>query len=307
MLLRNAERGRLPDFAIRVGIRRLLKKRLHDLRTHPSELDEFLESTFDQPIAVMCKSANEQHYEVPAQFFQQVLGPHLKYSCYYWRDGVSDLETAEREALEITCRNAQLSDGMKILELGCGWGSLSLYMAERYPNSQITSVSNSSSQRAYIQQKAAERGLANLTVLTADMNDFSTSETFDRVVSVEMFEHMRNHRELTNRIRGWLRPQGQLFVHIFCHRESAYLFETDTPQSVIESTLLDFQIYPNPAQDYLSFAQDLKGAKITVTNTMGQVVLTQNLTENTIDTRVFQAGLYLMRVEGYKTQTFIVQ
>ena len=231
MLLRNAERGRLPDSVIRLGIRRLLKHRLRDLQTRPIDVETFLQSTFDQPVAVMCDSANDQHYEVPAQFFRKVLGPNLKYSCCFWRDGVSDLETAERDALEITCQNAQLFDGMKILELGCGWGSLSLFMAERYPNSQITSVSNSSSQRAFIQQKAAERGLDNLTVLTADMNDFSTSERFDRVVSVEMFEHMRNHRALTNRIRDWLHPEGRLFVHIFCHQKSAYLFETDGEQN----------------------------------------------------------------------------
>ncbi|MDG1898069.1 MAG: cyclopropane-fatty-acyl-phospholipid synthase [Fuerstiella sp.] len=228
-----AEHGRVPDSVIRYGIRRLLKARLSDLESD-HEIDatqRFIERTLTEPIAVQAAAANEQHYEVPSEFFQHVLGPRLKYSSSYWPDGVGSLEAAENEALRVTCENAGLEDGMKILELGCGWGSLSLWMADRYRSSQITSVSNSGSQRRYIEACAAESGLSNLRVVTADINDFSTEESFDRVVSVEMFEHMRNHRELTRRIHDWLSPDGKLFVHIFCHRRSAYLFETDGPQN----------------------------------------------------------------------------
>jgi cyclopropane-fatty-acyl-phospholipid synthase len=192
---------------------------------------QFIDRTLTEPIAVQSAAANEQHYEVPSKFFQQVLGPKLKYSSCYWPDGVNSLEAAENESLRVTCENAQLEDGMKILELGCGWGSLSLWMADRYRSSQITSVSNSSSQRRFIEARAAELGLSNLNVVTADMNDFSTDGAFDRIVSVEMFEHMRNHRELMRRVHDWLCPDGKLFVHIFCHRRSAYLFETDGPQN----------------------------------------------------------------------------
>lgn len=233
LLMNAAEHGRLPDSVIRYGIRRLLKSRLSDLKTD-NDFDgtmQFIDRTLTQPIAVQSAAANEQHYEVPSQFFQQVLGPKLKYSSCYWPEGVASLETAENEALRVTCEHAELEDGMNILELGCGWGSLSLWMADRYRSSQITSVSNSSSQRRYIEARAAELGLSNLRVVTADINEFSSEETFDRVVSVEMFEHMRNHRELTRRVRDWLRPGGKLFVHIFCHRQSAYLFETNGPQN----------------------------------------------------------------------------
>ena len=233
LLLNAAEHGWLPDSVIRYGIRRLLKSRLNDLETN-HEVDattRFIDRTLTEQIAVQSVTANEQHYEVPAKFFQQALGPRLKYSSCYWPEGVDSLETAENVALRVTCENAELEYGMKILELGCGWGSLSLWMAHRYRSSQITSVSNSNSQRRLIEARAAERGWSNLTVVTSDMNDFLTEESFDRVVSVEMFQHMRKHRELTTRIHDWLRPDGRLFVHIFCHRQSAYLFETDGPQN----------------------------------------------------------------------------
>ena len=228
-----AEHGRLPDSVIRYGIRRLLKTRLSDLESDDEvgATQRFIERTLSEPIAVQAAAANEQHYEVPSEFFRQVLGPKLKYSSCYWPEGVASLEAAESEALRVTCENARLEDGTKILELGCGWGSLSLWMADRYPSSQITSVSNSSSQRRYIEARAAQLGLSNLQVVTADINDFSTDDSFDRVVSVEMFEHMRNHRELTRRIHDWLCPDGMLFVHVFCHRRSAYLFETNGPHN----------------------------------------------------------------------------
>ena len=228
-LLQAAECGWLPDALIRQGIRRLLESRLRQNASPANEfsLDEFIRATQAQPIAVTPQKANDQHYEVPAEFFQKVLGERLKYSCCYWTDSTVSLDQAEVEALQRTCANAQIEDGMKILELGCGWGSLSLWMAKQYPESHITAVSNSNSQREFIQQQAAESGLSNLTVITADINDFNPDTTFDRVVSVEMFEHMRNHQRLMDKVYDWLRPGGKLFVHIFCHKETPYLFRSD--------------------------------------------------------------------------------
>ena len=221
-----AERGRLPDSLVRFGIRRMLSARLRELRGNAERRrSRFIDECARSPVADVPDKANEQHYEVPAAFFDLVLGPHRKYSCGYWPDGATRLDEAETEALEITCSRAQLRDGQSVLELGCGWGSLSLWMAERYPHSRIMAVSNSASQREFIEQQSLRRGLENLTVLTADINAFQPSERFDRVVSVEMFEHVRNHGELLRRIAGWLSPGGRLFVHHFCHRTTPYFFE----------------------------------------------------------------------------------
>lgn len=236
MALSAVEKGRLPDAVIRFGIRRLLRQRLRSLNEGTCEdqqlrLQEFLAESRNGDIAHHPEKANEQHYEVHAEFFERVLGPRLKYSCCYWPNGVSTLGGAEDAALALTCRRADLRDGTDILELGCGWGSLSLWMAEHYPRSRIVAVSNSATQRSFIESRASILGLKNLRVVTADMNDFSTTETFDRVVSVEMFEHMRNHEKLMHRIAGWMRPGGRLFVHIFCHREFTYQFEVDGSQN----------------------------------------------------------------------------
>lgn len=233
-VVRLAETGRLPDAIVRRGIRRLLRERLRlirelDCETLQEQKRRFIAECGTQPVALVPEAANEQHYEVRAEFFRKVLGPRLKYSCCYWGSGVSDLQSAEEAALRITCERAGLADGQRILELGCGWGSLSLWMAEKYPSARITAVSNSHGQRQFIEACARERGFRNLRVITADMNHFSIGETFDRVVSVEMFEHMRNHRELLRRIHGWLVPGGRLFVHIFSHRETPYLFEDNGP------------------------------------------------------------------------------
>ncbi len=223
-------RGWIPDFAIRLQIRRLIRLRLQDEYAGgvQSVHDRFRKRLADWsqgPIAINTQEANDQHYEVPPAFFQKVLGPHLKYSCCWFDNGQQSLEDAERAMLKLTCERAELKDGQTILELGCGWGSLSLWVAEHFPNSRITAVSNSNDQRLYIEQQAADRGFGNLTVLTRDMNIFETDQTYDRVVSVEMFEHMRNHRELLNKIARWLKPQGKLFVHIFTHRELTYPYE----------------------------------------------------------------------------------
>lgn len=229
MLMNIAERGWLPDWLIRLGVRRLLRARLrheHELARHATTAD-FVEDLKDEPIAVATTEANAQHYEVPAKFFATVLGPRLKYSCCYFPESDTSLAAAEDAMLELTCRRAELEDGMDVLELGCGWGALSLWIAEHFPRCRVTAVSNSHSQRHFIEMRARARGLDNIRVITADMRDFMTGDTFDRVLSIEMFEHMRNYRLLLERIASWLRPGGKLFVHVFCHRELAYAFAAD--------------------------------------------------------------------------------
>ncbi|MDH3505927.1 MAG: cyclopropane-fatty-acyl-phospholipid synthase family protein [Gammaproteobacteria bacterium] len=229
-----AEMGLLPDRVIRAGIRRLNKQRLEeigadDLEHAAADLDEFVARMHTSPIAPVPDLANEQHYEVPAAFFGEVLGTHRKYSCCHWTPATRSLDEAEAEALRITCERAGIVDGMTVLDLGCGWGSLSLWIAAYYPNCRITSVSNSSSQRQHIINEAWERDLKNITVLTRDMNEFDSTEQFDRIVSVEMFEHMRNYPELFRRIDTWLKPRGRFFMHIFCHRSCAYEFVDNGP------------------------------------------------------------------------------
>lgn len=231
-VMRAVENGKLPDPLVRLGIRRLLKDRLKTASEGGAEAQEerlqsLREHSRESAVAVFPEKANEQHYEVPAEFFYQVLGHRLKYSCCYWTENTKTLDQAEDQALAQTAAHADLQDGQSILELGCGWGSLTLWMAEQFPKSTITAVSNSHGQRQFIEKTAEERQLKNVRVITADMNDFRPDQTFDRVVSVEMFEHMRNHGELMRRINDWLNPGGRLFVHIFCHRTLAYLFETE--------------------------------------------------------------------------------
>ncbi|WP_078119809.1 class I SAM-dependent methyltransferase [Thiosocius teredinicola] len=228
------ERGFVPDAVMRAGIRRLLQQRLDDIGAHDIEQAADREQVFLQTmrsgnIAESTDKANQQHYELPPAFFQQVLGTHRKYSCAYWGDDTQTLDDAEAAALQITCDRAGLQNGQRILELGCGWGSLSLFMAQRFPDSRITAVSNSHSQRAAIVAEAEARDIHNLEVITADMNVFQPEGAFDRVVSVEMFEHMRNWERLLNRVTGWLAPDGHFFMHIFVHRTTPYLFLDQGP------------------------------------------------------------------------------
>jgi cyclopropane-fatty-acyl-phospholipid synthase len=224
------EQDLLPDPVIRLGIRRLIGERVRlesegGAAAQQARLVDWVRTLRQSPIAIETQTANEQHYEVPAAFFELVLGRHLKYSCGHWPEGVDDLDAAEESMLRLTCERAGLQGGQRILELGCGWGSLTLWMAERYPSSRITAVSNSSSQKAFIDARAARRGLSNVRVITADMNHFVSAERFDRVVTVEMFEHMRNYEALLCRIASWLQPGGRLFVHIFSHSRFAYPYE----------------------------------------------------------------------------------
>lgn len=231
-LITLAEQKKLPDALIRVGIRRLLRQRLDELSADDLEIAddykrELLASLYESPIAIETDAANEQHYEVPAEFYRRVLGKRLKYSACYYESDSDDLDRAEEAMLSRYLERAELADGQRILELGCGWGSLTLFMAEHLPRAQITGVSNSKSQRAHIMAEAEKRGLNNVDIITCDVNELEMEEQFDRVVSIEMFEHMRNYGSLFDKIGDWLLPGGKLFVHIFCHRNLMYPFETE--------------------------------------------------------------------------------
>ncbi|MES2301919.1 MAG: cyclopropane-fatty-acyl-phospholipid synthase family protein [Pseudomonadota bacterium] len=225
-LIALVERAPLPDALTRAGVDFLCTKRRRALhRDRPSDA-VFAAWMAQRPVAEHTDAANEQHYELPPRFFELSLGPNAKYSSCLYPTGAETLEQAEIAALEATVEHAGLADGQDILELGCGWGSLSLFMAARYPGARITAVSNSRPQGDHIRARAAERGLTNLTVLNADMNAFRPEGRFDRVVSVEMFEHMANWRELLGRIRGWVKPGGRLFLHVFSHERYPYRFDT---------------------------------------------------------------------------------
>ncbi len=220
------ERAPLPDPVLRMGVSYLVGRTRQRLNKTPkSATAAFARQMSDFPIAIHTTEANTQHYEVPARFFELALGPRRKYSCCFYEASETTLAQAEERALEETALHAGLADGQSILELGCGWGSLSIFMAQKYPNARITAVSNSSSQRIFIEAQAASLGLNNLNVITADMNEFVASGRFDRIVSVEMFEHMSNWRPLLTRLREWLTRDGRLFIHIFTHRNQPYRFD----------------------------------------------------------------------------------
>ena len=230
LLIKLAEKGFLPDSLIRLGIKRLCSQRLLQA-TSFSDADMEKEHAAwigvlkTSPIALVPEKANEQHYEVPPRLFELVLGKNLKYSSGFWPEGVSSLDQSESAMLELTAERAGLFDGQDILELGCGWGSLTLYMAAHFPKSKITAVSNSNDQRQFIEERCRQLKLENILVITADMNDFNAEGLFDRVVSIEMFEHMRNYEKLLGRVNTWLKKEGKLCVHIFSHQKAAYPFE----------------------------------------------------------------------------------
>jgi len=231
-LIEMCERGLIPDVLTRHGIRRLCTQRLldegaDDLDRADSRFRALLDGLRQSPIAIETAAANEQHYELPTRFFQLCLGKRLKYSSCFYPTGEESLDAAEEAMLALYAERAELADGQQILELGCGWGSLTLWMAERYPNAMITAVSNSGTQRAHIEAICAARGWNNVRIITCDVNRLELDAgQFDRCVSIEMFEHMRNYDTLLTHIASWLKPRGKLFVHIFCHRTLMYPFET---------------------------------------------------------------------------------
>ncbi len=244
------ESGLVPDTVIRSGMRRLLERKLLEIGAGDVEfaahtLAEFTAMMRQSPVALVPELANEQHYEVPAAFFRHVLGENRKYSCCHWSNGISTLSEAEAEALRITVERAGIRDGMKVLDLGCGWGSFTLWVAEHFPNASITSVSNSRSQQQFILAEAERRDIRNIDVRVCDMNDFDAGDTFDRIVSIEMFEHMRNYDELFRRVGSWLQPDGRFFMHIFTHRTTPYEYLDKGPSDWMSRHFFSGGIMPS--------------------------------------------------------------
>ena len=254
ILLKLAEYGFFCDSIIRWGIRKLLALRLLNINKNPITDKEWISRLDSGSLAVGTDAANSQHYEIPAAYFQSVLGVHVKYSCGLWPDIGTTLDESEAIMLQLTCERAELINGQKILELGCGWGSLSLWIASNYPLSEVVAVSNSHSQRAYIESKVEERGLTNLRILTCDINEYKPEDTFDRVVSIEMFEHVRNHRQLLNLINDWLVPGGKLFTHIFSHCKYTYLFDVKSESDWMSKYFFTGGIMPSV--ELLNIASD---------------------------------------------------
>ena len=250
--IRNLQDAPAPDPLVRAAVASLVAGAARRLETETVDVAAFVRQMHGRPIAEHTEAANEQHYELPPSFFEAVLGPRLKYSSCLYLTGRETLAEAEDAALAETCVHADIQDGQTILELGCGWGSLSLWMARRYPSARITAVSNSGPQRLHIEARAQERGLSNLTVVTADMNAFEAPPgQFDRIVSVEMFEHMANWRALLERARVWLKPDGRLFLHVFTHKDAPYRFEVSDRSDFIAQYFFTGGLMPS---------QDLAGA-----------------------------------------------